>query len=129
MGPDGQEVWIKDNRTGQPLRRVLQRIPDPNEPFVWDEFQLQDLGNGMVKKNRNFRAPEGQEYRENIPTPSQDEMARKIDELEHIIHGLIAGDTMAKAAVIQEADVPEPDEDDLDPEVAVPQFLRKKEEG
>lgn len=120
---NGEEIWVKDPKTGTPMRPRRAWMLDKEEPFVWDEFQLQDVGNGMVMRNRDFRSPVGEEFHYNAPVPSREELALKVAELEGLISTFISGDVMTQEqADIAEATSGEAGEE-FDPEVIAPPYF------
>ena len=55
IGPDGKEVWEYNEKTNRPIRKIRERVIDPDEPTIRKEFIIVDLGNGITQKNFYFR--------------------------------------------------------------------------
>jgi hypothetical protein len=92
----GNEAWVVDPRTGSQIRRRMVLAPDPDKPFIEEEFVLMDLGNGVVKKNKLFRRPEGERAPRGSRASDQAEVT--IDSLSGEVHAL----TMLVKQLLQE---------------------------
>lgn len=94
---DGKEVWHRHPVTGEAIkRRTVARTYTVKEPFILD-----DLGNGIVKKNKNFEPAPGEvERREAMQSQPFDphEMMQLLEAQQRMIDELRANVAPAEAS-------------------------------
>lgn len=98
----GDLQWIE--RNGRKIAPMMERVPDPDEPFVEREFVLEDMGNGILQKNYHFEGPEV------VPVLSDEE--QRIKELERQVK-FLTQHLSKKALKNMEPATVDPEFDDL----------------
>lgn len=76
---DGKVQWHR-SPNGNPTKQRFELYQDPDEPVIFTEFVLEDLGNGIVQKNPHFQ-----------PTPQEIARREALGETSHLSATELAG--------------------------------------
>lgn len=86
LDENGKEVWMTSETTGMRTKRVMERIQDPDDPWIVREFVLHDMGNGQVRKNYHFRGPKPSD--EDM-RPEEDKLREEVNTLKRVLANLV----------------------------------------